>query len=466
MDRKLQKGIVAVLIANIVNVFFSLATNFLLPKFLSIESYAGIKEFQLYVSYVGLFHFGFVDGIYLKYGGKNLEKKVDSSFYTDLSTMRVFQVIITLVVLIVAFILKDRILIFFALSIFPQNMANYFKFLYQAIGEFNLYGKAMNMTTISTFVLNMILLFILKTDNVYWYVLGYIVLYFVIWLILEKNFYTKHVFLRGRYFSLYVLFDNIKTGFLLTLGNLSSIFLTSMDRWFVKALMNTFAFAQYSFSVSVENFLNLAITPVTTTLYNYFCRQNDENEHKRIYNYVVIFATIVPAAAFPIQLILLFFLKKYIDASKTIFLLFSAQIFYTVIKAIYVNLYKVQRKQKMYFIKLIIILLVGFLLNCACYAIIKRKEAFAVGTLLSSIVWFFISEVDFKYICPNLKVHIYLFLELIIFLFLGFNFMPIVGGGLYILLTILLCSLFMRETFDEALTKGKKLLIKIKEIKK
>ena len=53
MDKKLQKGILAVLIANMVNVFFSLATNFLMPKYLSIESYAGIKEFQLYVSYVG-----------------------------------------------------------------------------------------------------------------------------------------------------------------------------------------------------------------------------------------------------------------------------------------------------------------------------------------------------------------------------------------------------------------------------
>lgn len=80
MDRKLQKGIVAVLIANLVNVAFSLATNFLLPKYLSIESYAGIKEFQLYVSYVGLFHLGFVDGIYLKYGGKTLEKMLTKSF--------------------------------------------------------------------------------------------------------------------------------------------------------------------------------------------------------------------------------------------------------------------------------------------------------------------------------------------------------------------------------------------------
>ena len=49
-----------------------------------------------------------------------------------------------------------------------------------------------------------------------------------------------------------------------------------MDRWFVKALMTTLAFAQYSFAVSMENFMNVAVTPVTTTLYNYFCKATDE----------------------------------------------------------------------------------------------------------------------------------------------------------------------------------------------
>ena len=460
MDRKLQKGIVAVLIANIVNVFFSLATNFLLPKYLSIESYAGIKEFQLYVSYVGLFHFGFVDGIYLKYGGKNLEKKVDAQFYTDLSPMRFFQVAVTLSALVVACVLNDRILMLFALSILPQNMANYFKFLYQATGEFDLYGKAMNLTTISTFILNMVLLFIAKTDNMFWYISGYVILFFSIWGILENTFYKKHEIEKGKKFSYSVLKENIQAGFLLTLGNLSSVFLTSMDRWFVKILMNTMAFAQYSFAVSVENFLNLAITPVTTTLYNYFCRENDQEAHKRVYRYVVIFATLVPTAAFPVQFILDTFLKKYIDASRVVFLLFSAQMFYTVIKAIYVNLYKVQRKQKIYFIKLVIILGVGFAFNCGCYAVMKSKEAFALGTLLSAIVWFFMSLIDFKYLSKNINIYLYLFIELIAFLLTGFYLMPVLGLAVYIVITILLCAILMNQTFRELIIHGKGIMTK------
>ena len=129
--------------------------------------------------------------------------------------------------------------------------------------------------------MNMVLLFVLRTDSVFWYIAGYVVLYFLIWIVLDVYFRKNHVLQKGTLFSFNSFLSNIKAGFLLTLGNLSSIFLTSMDRWFVKALMDTLAFAQYSFAVSVENFLNLAITPVTTTLYNYFCRVSDEGEHRK-----------------------------------------------------------------------------------------------------------------------------------------------------------------------------------------
>lgn len=454
MDRKLQKGIVAVLIANLVNVAFSLATNFLLPKYLSIESYAGIKEFQLYVSYVGLFHLGFVDGIYLKYGGRTLGKDVDKEFSTDLSTMCFFQAFTTLAVLLAAIILRERILIFFSISILPLNMSSYFKFLYQATGEFDLYGRAMNLTTISTFALNMVLLFALRLDDSLWYILGYVGLDFLIWIILDVYFRRNHVLQKGPLFSIDSFLSNIRSGFLLTLGNLSSIFLTSMDRWFVKVLMDTLAFAQYSFAVSVENFLNLAITPVTTTLYNYFCRVDDEEEHRKIFNYVAVFATIIPAAAFPVKFILEVFLTKYIDSVAVVFLLFSAQIFYTVIRSVYVNLYKVQRKQKIYFIKLVIILAIGFALNCICYAVYHAKESFAVGTLLSAVVWFFISKVDFKYLKCSIRTDLYLFVQLILFLICGFIFPSVIGCSIYFFTTIASMAILMNETLRDLIRVG------------
>ena len=116
---------------------------------------------------------------------------------------------------------------------------------------------------------------------------------------------------------------NIRDGVLLTLGNLASMLLTSMDRWFVKVFLTILDFAQYSFAVSVENFLNVAITPITTTLYNFFCRERNVEKQSSILRYVLVFATILPAAAFPVKFILEYFLKSYIDSTKTMFYLFA-----------------------------------------------------------------------------------------------------------------------------------------------
>ena len=462
MDSKLKKGILVVFIANIINVVFSLATNFLLPKYLSIESYADIKTFQLYISYVGLLHFGYVDGMYLKYGGKELGKTLNSSFYTNLSTLRIFQIVLTAVITGGAILTRDWITLFFAISIFPQNVANYFKFLYQAVGDFKLYGRVMNLSTALTFIVNIVLLFVFQSDNCWYYLLLYNIVYYLIWLFLEIHFRRKHDLEKGSLFSWKEMWKNIKDGFLLTLGNLSSILLTSIDRWFVKLLLTTIDFAQYSFAVSVENFLNLAITPVTTTLYNFFCRETKEETHRRVFRYIMVFSVIIPAAAFPVKFILEHYLTKYIDCVNTVFLLFSAQIFYIIIKSIYVNLYKVQRKQKLYFIKLIIILVIGVVLNVICFKMVAVKEAFAVGTLLSSIIWFIISSIDFKYLQITFKECCFLFLELIALLISGFMLPSVIGCLCYVIFTIIMMLLMMRNTFFFLIFEGKKTLKKFK----
>lgn len=460
MGKKLARGILVVFIANVINLVFSLATNFLLPKYLSVDSYAQIKTFQLYVSYAGLLHFGFVDSVYLKYGGQELTRELDKSFYRNISTMRIFQLAVTVALLISGLIANEPVLMFFAVSILPINMSGYFKFLYQATGDFSLYGRIMNVTTISTFIVNMFLLFVIKTDMFRLYILGYVVIYFVVWAALEIGFRRKHRMEKGELFTFAELFQNIKDGIFLTIGNLASNFLTSMDRWFVKFLMTTLDFAQYSFAVSMEGFLNLAITPVTTTMYNYFCRETDEKKHRVVLEYIVLFATALPLAAFPAKFILEVFLQKYIDSSNVIFLLFAAQMFYIVIKSVFVNLYKVYRKQTRYFVKLVSVLAAGFVLNFVFFQIMGVKEAFAIGTLISAVFWFIITLFDFKYMQIPVRVYFFMAAQLAAFLFCGFFFNSIIGFALYAGFSVAFSLVFMRKPLFGIVAIGKKALAK------
>ena len=134
--KSLKKGMLQILFANILNMMFSIGTNFLLPKFLSIDSYSQIKTYQLYITYVAILHLGYNDGMYLKFGGKNLDEIQHDELQKNISTVVVFQAIVTIGSVWVAFLLKDTALLMAAVAILPQNMIAYFKNFYQAVGEF------------------------------------------------------------------------------------------------------------------------------------------------------------------------------------------------------------------------------------------------------------------------------------------------------------------------------------------
>ena len=160
MNTNLKIGIKKILIANIINMCFSLTTSFVLPKYLSVDAYAIIKTFQLYTAYAGIFSLGYIDGMYLKFGGIDIEKINNEEIRDNLGTWRLFQIIVLFLLIGVSFVLKNKIFLAFAFATLPLNMINYFRSLCQAIGAFKQYGKILNFTTILTFIVNMFILFV------------------------------------------------------------------------------------------------------------------------------------------------------------------------------------------------------------------------------------------------------------------------------------------------------------------
>lgn len=464
MDGEIKKGIIKVLIANIINMVFNLLTSFILPKYLSVDSYAAVKTFQLYSSYTGLLSLGYLDGIYLKYGGKQINSIDSKELQITISTARIFQFIITILVVFIGILFENKILIAFGASVLPVNMAYYYKNLYQAVGEFGKYGKILNVTAGVTFATNAILLFIIKTDYYVLYLAAYVVVYYLIWFVMEfTSIRDRSAKLDIFIFSFNELVNNTKSGILLLLGNLSSVLMTSLDRWCIKALMDNLAFAQYSFAVSIEGFMNLAVSPVTVTLYNYFCKDHSKSELIRIRNCVMIFASTIVACAFPARFILETYLTNYLDSTNVMFLLFAAQIFYIISKSIFVNLYKAYKKQKLYFIKLVAVIIIGFVFNLLFYWLLHIKESFAIGTLLSAISWYFLCIFDFKDLKYRVKEFLYPFLECLFFLLCGFSFNSIIGFCVYFILTIILSKLFLSDDFDYLAKQGIKIIQKYKK---
>lgn len=448
MKTRLTKGIMLVLIANTLNMCFSILTNLVLPKNLSVETYAVIKTYQLYLSYVGILHFGFVDGIYLKFGGKDIKSLDWETVAVDLSSFRIFQFVISMLGILASIIIHDPVLGIASIMVLPTNMLNFFKYLFQACGEYSAYGRVINVVSFATFIVNIGLIGIFRSDNYMSYLVGYVFVNLAIWLVVERLFEKKISVVKSNdvKFSMSELIAGMKEGILLTLGNFTSILTTTMDRWFVKLFIGTGAFAQFAFAVSMENFLNAAITPVSITLYNSFCIDSGKTTVEKYRKCVAVFATGVVAAAFPIKFIIEIYLQKYTDSVSVIFLLFSAQMFYVIIKSIYVNLYKTRKRQKKYFSKLMLSLTAGFILNVLAYFIANVKEAYAIATVISAIFWFILVQIDFKEEKISIKELLYLMIEFIVFLFTGFNFNSVVGFCIYVGSILLFSFIFIRPT--------------------
>ena len=328
----MKKGIIHLLLANMVYLLISILNSFLLPKFVSLETYAVVKTYTLYIGYAGFLSLGYADGMYLRYGGIDIEKIEKKELGSNFKSYVILEIVVSGVCLLISAIIKDFVIMAFALGSLFINVIGYYRNLYQAVGEYKLYGKALNYQTILMFALNVLLMFVLKSDNASSYIIIQVFAAFLVMIYLTGILDRRTTLLHSGKPSLKQIWDNVSSGFVLMLGNFSSSIFTSIDRWFIKFLMNSISFAQYSFAVSLENIVNVFITPITISLYNVFCNNRTIEYVRKIKKMTLLWGCVIIAGAFLVKLVVTHFLPDYVDSLAIIFPLFGAQAFYAVIK--------------------------------------------------------------------------------------------------------------------------------------
>ena len=443
----MKKGLIQIMFANIISLVIGMLTNFILPKFLSFESYAAVKTYALYLTYAGFFSLGYNDGMYLKYGGKDINNIDEKGFSKNFINYFFIIFLMTIIVLIIGIIMNDSIVIAFAFGLFSYNILGYLKSFYQATGEFKLYGNCLNFEKILIFILNLFFVFIIKSDNSNFYIGIQVISGIVICIFLTLKLNRQINFLKYLEISFFEIKENIKSGFILMLGNFSSGLLTGIDRWFVKIFLTTIDFAKYSFATGMENIISVFTTPITIAMYNYFCKKKDVKDIKMFKNVALIWGTIVIALAYPAKFILNNFLKDYQSANNIIFILFATQIFNIIVKGIYVNIYKAQKMQRKYLTQMCLILLLAAILDFIFIKLFNSMLLIALATLITTIVWLLICEFGKNnQLRFSVKEYIYIFTLLIIYIVTGYLLDPVIGLIVYIATLIVSSLLLMKST--------------------
>lgn len=124
--------------AQIISLILSFTMSLVVPKLLGVDEYSYWQLFLFYSSYVGLFAFGFNDGLYLKLGGEEYDNLEYSSIGTQIKINIFLQsMVLVVVVCVMNFFVADtsRFMIVIATAIFAvlNNLNAYLGYIFQAV---------------------------------------------------------------------------------------------------------------------------------------------------------------------------------------------------------------------------------------------------------------------------------------------------------------------------------------------
>lgn len=340
--------------SNIISLAVSTMVILIVPKLIGVDEYGYWQLFLFYSSYVGFLHFGWIDGIYLRYGGYvygNLNRNV---FLSQFFILLLFQLLISIIIFTLStFIIHDdnRIFIFqmIALYLFLTNIRHYFLMILQATNRIKVFAKITIVDRV--LYLFIILVLVLLGNNqyelmIYADLIGKLIsLFYAIYsckeIILSKFINFKFVFRE--------ILSNTNSGIKLMFANISSMLIMGANRFGIEKTWNVEIFGKVSLIFSISNLMMIFINALGIILFPLLRRMNITkvtNFYEVIRNLLSVTLLSLLILYFPLEVFLSAWLPKYADSLKYLTFLFPIFI-YEGKMALVVNTYlKTLRREK------------------------------------------------------------------------------------------------------------------------
>lgn len=340
--------------SNIISIFINFIVLLILPKVLSVASYGYYQLYMFYSGYIGFFHFGWCDGIYLRYGGKRYKELDYSVFSFQFWALLLFEVLISSVLIIGTFLFVSEtdkvfilsITILTILIVLPKTMLAY---ILQSTNRIKNYA----LVTISERVifLSLMILLLIFQQHSYKLILLADVAGKIISLMLSIFYCRKIVTAKVCKFCLGIreAWENLKVGSKLMVANIAGTLILGVVRFAIEDNWSIEVFGKISLSITLSNMLMLFVGSVSVVLFP-MLRRMENDRIKYLYammrNSLMIFLLGMLLLYFPVYYIISNWLPAYSDSLVYMAILFPVCI-YDSKMIMLVNTYlKTLRKEK------------------------------------------------------------------------------------------------------------------------
>lgn len=385
--------------SNIVSLIVSTLVILIIPKLIGVEEYGYWQLYLFYSLYLGFLHFGWNDGIYLRYGGKEYEELNKPVFFSQFYMLVLLQLILAGIVIyfsIVFIVDSNRLFIFLmiAINLIITNSKSMLLLILQSTNRLKEFSKIILLEKV--FYASLILILLILGIRDYKLLIaadlvGKLLSFFYSMYLCRDIVFKKF---NQFYFDLKEAVENISVGIKLMIANIASMLIVGIVRFGIERGWDVITFAKVSLTLSISNFVLIFINTMGIVIFPVLRRTHEKQLpilYKTLRDSLMITLLGFLIFYYPIHLILSLWLPQYSESLIYMALLFPIIVFEGKTSLLITTYLKTLRKEKLilkvnlitFIISVFLTILTTHLLNNLTYAIISIPILLAFRSIIA-----------------------------------------------------------------------------------
>lgn len=352
--KRIAKNVTMSVMAQVFSVLVGFVLNLVVPKFIDEYDYSYWQTFLLYSQYVGILHFGMLDGIVLRYSQYDYEELDKRSVRSQYLGIMAVDLVLSLVLLLwscVFFQGVNRILgVLLTCTICIEISYNYISFTFQITNRISRYVAyiAVYRTVYCVLVIGCL---IARLKKFYWFCMVYLVADLIV--ITYFGFRYSRELMIGKPFSvkqtLGELKKSISVGVWLMLSSYAANFLVGSGKMIIQWRWGALTFGKISLAFSLSSFVLQFVTAASVVLFPSIKRMDSEKlpeMYSKIRNAIspLLFLTMI--FYYPGCAVLKLWLPKYTESIRYLGILLPIVIYTSKVSLLTNNYLKAYRKER------------------------------------------------------------------------------------------------------------------------
>ena len=352
--RLIFKNLVYSISANLLSLLVSIILVLILPNLLGETAYGYLQLYLFYTTYVGFFHLGWIDGIYLRIGGKEYGQLEGQLYATQFIVLMIFELMVGVMIVVFANVFvpnvnRLHVIVLTCICMVIYIAKNYTTYILQATNRIKPYAIVTLIEKI-IFAVIIIAAWVFRLENYELIAIGDILGKLISTMVSLK--YCKEIlFCRlGNWKRTFQeIWINLSVGCKLLLANVAALLVNGIVRFAIERFWSIEVFGKVSLSMSLSNMLMVFISAISVVVFPMLKRM-DEDKLGETYELIRNFLMIILLAAlvfyYPAKHILTLFLPTYAESLKYMALMFPVCIFDSKISLLVNTYLKALRKEK------------------------------------------------------------------------------------------------------------------------